>query len=641
MVDEGERVPIRLVKENGDTISLSATSIDMLVERIQSNLGIPFADAKKMGIDLNQAAVLFEVQGVFGDDTGQEATASATATIDFYQPQQLISWADGDTIGGGGTPGGPGTIGGIGSGFNLGPSLGSGGFSGFNPHGTGGSLGNPPVDRNDLGNRVIKNWHSKYIDLPIAYWVEAAASLDNPVKTGLQLWLKADAHYAVDRWYDNHGIEVTTWSDSSGNGRDASQAIGANKPLFMTSGPGGQPYMKFDGANDYMDVTFNTFLNNEEFTVVVVGSVNDATANTVLSSRTSAPDRGFELMMISNGIRAIWHDDAGAQQTLNSTLSTVTGYAGHIMAYTMEDTNADGQSDEVKVYVEGEHQNTASATTFEPVPSTVSLRIGADYNPSLHLDGGISEILIYNRVLTADELHQVEGYLSRKYSIGLATGHPYRGVNYSYEHKHIRVGFDTHRVGSVREPHAYANMTRGTGMTITGFTGGVIDVTGDDPRKWFELTESEGDYRIAFRNPVTHTLRHDAKNVQTGTIISQTSSQITVYYSRTLASITPVIGDEIVILPTTLDNLHASGDTPVIVIPIKNADTYVDTAPPDKSVGPEFPVHEDGSARDTGGGITRTDEYITYLLSNALTGTTDIGKAVNALGETTMNIPLI
>lgn len=86
---DGERVPVRLVQENGNTISLDATSIDMVVERQQSAFGIPLADAKKMAIDLNQAVVGFEIQGVFTDDEGQEVSSQAKAVVDFNHTQTL------------------------------------------------------------------------------------------------------------------------------------------------------------------------------------------------------------------------------------------------------------------------------------------------------------------------------------------------------------------------------------------------------------------------------------------------------------------------------------------------------------------------------------------------------------------------
>ena len=144
-MDEGERLPVRLVQENGDTISLDATSVDIMVERIQSNFGMQLLDAKKMGIDLNQSSVQIEIQGVLADDEGQEATAQATAILDFYQPQQLVTWGQ-PVAGGGGITGGPvssgfnmrGPSGSFGSTTGLGGTTGnSGSFSG----GIGGSLG--------------------------------------------------------------------------------------------------------------------------------------------------------------------------------------------------------------------------------------------------------------------------------------------------------------------------------------------------------------------------------------------------------------------------------------------------------------------------------------------------------------------
>ena len=79
------------------------------------------------------------------------------------------------------------------------------------------------------------------------------------------------------------------------------------------------------------------------------------------------------------------------------------------------------------------------------------------------------------------------------------------------------------------------------------------------------------------------------------------------------------VGDSIYIRPVDYGDsqLKSTPLNPVMIIPIKNADTFDEQAAPEKAVGPEFPNHEDGSARDSGGGLTRTDEYITYLLSKA------------------------
>lgn len=48
------------------------------------------------------------------------------------------------------------------------------------------------------------------------------------------------------------GNAVSTWSDRSGNGKDATMASAGNQPTYETAEQGGQPVVKFDGSNDYL-----------------------------------------------------------------------------------------------------------------------------------------------------------------------------------------------------------------------------------------------------------------------------------------------------------------------------------------------------------------------------------------------------
>ena len=178
-MEPGERMPIRLVQENGETISLDATSVDIVVERQASNFGIPFFDAKKMGIDLNQASVAVEIQGVFADETGQEVTSQSQAIIDFYQPQQLIS-ENANAGKGGGTSGKEQSL------YNKKKSsseqTGIGVKESGKGLGKGGGVGRPgaPLFHPALGSSVLDDWQLRYMNLPEAYWVEQNTALDNP-----------------------------------------------------------------------------------------------------------------------------------------------------------------------------------------------------------------------------------------------------------------------------------------------------------------------------------------------------------------------------------------------------------------------------------------------------------------------------
>ena len=60
-----------------------------------------------------------------------------------------------------------------------------------------------------------------------------------------------------------------------------------------------------------------------------------------------------------------------------------------------------------------------------------SLNIGRRFDNTMYLNGTISEVLIYNRVLSTAERQQVEGYLANKWNLQtyLPAGHPYKTLN--------------------------------------------------------------------------------------------------------------------------------------------------------------------------------------------------------------------
>ena len=644
-MDAGERMPVRLVQENGDTISLDATAIDITVERQQSNFAIPLMDAKRMGIDINQSQVQIEVQGVFADDTGQETTAQATAILDFYQPQQIVTWGQ-PVGGGGGNTGSP-----VSSGFNTGGSSGFGGattglggflagggsFSG----GIGGSLGGGVTDFSDMGNRILQHWNKKYIDFPVAYWVEASGALLNPVTSGLQLWLKADSLPESD------GSPVPTWSDSSGNGRNAAQTNPSLQPTYRTDGINGKPYIGLNGDDQYLEVPFSPFFNSEEFTIFTVAKTNASSGDhpiisSIEGSTGNSDAKGYALFYDASNKDSLaqWRE-GGTEDNVTTAANTIKNTDGYILTYTMDDTDADSESDTVNLFINGSLK-ASQASGVGYIPNTAAnLFIGRQ--GTNYFNGGIYEIIIYNRVLTVAEREEVEGYLAFKYGMNLPSGHEYAGTgHFSHNTRHIRVAFDKHMVASVKEPYGFLNKLRDTGMTIDSVSGNVITVTGGTgkPNEWFEPTESERMARVSFRRDGSGSasfISNSIGSILIATVTAVNATTLTVNFDTPGTTLNQ--NDKIFISQVKYEDSSLIGGmySPVIVIPVQNADTFDENAAPEKAVGPEFPTHEDGSARDSNS-LTRTDEYITYLISKALTSSyIDTGKAVNILNETTMD----
>jgi hypothetical protein len=640
MADEGERMPVKLVQENGDTISLDATSIDIVVERVQSNFGIPFFDAKRMGIDLNQSQVAVEINGVFTDDLGQEATSKATATIDLFQPQQVVNWGQ-PLNSGGGTP----TFG-ITSSFNSGSAssgLTATGFTGGFSGGFGGSSGTIPTDFTDFGNRILRYWNKRYIDFPLAYWVEASGELGIPVTNGLQLHLKSDSLASTL----SHNDEVSTWADSSGNGRNATQSSASVKPKYVRLSEF-DTAVRFDGLNDFMSIANSPFLNSEEFTLIVACKNNAGSGNQPVISSSDETDSGYSLVMDRSNTKCTFKWEGTSSNTLDSNSAVTMIGDKHILSVRIHDTNANAQSDRATFFIDGLSTQDTS-TNFTP-EDTSAFNIGKD--ASDFFKGDIYEIAFYNRNLDALELEKVEGYLARKHGIKIRESEHdyYESDSYNYDTKHIRVAFDKNMVASYSEPYGFINKRRIIpGMGIIDFGSGGTDkqeiiVDGVNPQDYFEITESEREYRVLFRS-LDGPWRKVNGEIYAGIVKTITDNgdgtySFTIDYVNKYGSAEPHdVGDEIYIdaVDYGVANLFSTELTPVLIIPIKNADTFDEEAAPEKAVGPEFPDHENTAPRDTGGGITRTDEYLTYLLSKALTADyIDMGRPVDANNNQTM-----
>jgi len=644
-VADGERVPVRLVQENGNTISLDATSIDMVVERQQSAFGIPLADAKKMAIDLNQAMVGFEIQGVFTDDKGQEVSSQAKAVVDLNHTQTLFSEeaaiAYVHSLMNKGKPG---------------KEKESIGHKGARPQPTSVYL---PSKRKS--SSWLK-WHKKYLSFPVAYWVEqnATATGGLPVTSGLNVRFSASDLSATNMVGGalTHGAIVNTWVDSA-------SSVVANKsgsPIYKEHGAGGNPYVYFDGSSRF-EVAYNAALHPAEKTIFIVANSTNAAADTeqyVINTRESS-NKGWTIRYrfgSNNKIRLALYN-SGSDEVSDST-TTLVASVPQLHAHTV-DQQGDGTY-HTKFYNRGVLEDTDTSDDYDVVDDDTT-QIGSGTTQD-YLTGNIYEIIVYNRILTDDEREQVEGYLSTKYSvplIGVAGGeHPYKFFDFREDADSAKVVFDGDKVTTKNEPYGFVNKTRRmTGVnvngSISGWTGSgasfTIDVDGGDPRDWMEVTQALTPYYLTLKDPDTGYFRGDTA---TGKVVLKVISVAETSIVCKLLSgsgVTPENNDEVWLLPC--QNLGPEYESslyggPVLVLPIKNALAELTSLGESVSYV-EYPTYQDGTARSIGkseittypninGEGKRADEYITYLLSQLLTSTLEISqRAVNAAGDKTMD----
>jgi len=160
-----EQLPVRLVREDGDTIELLAHKVEFVVDRTSSAITTPFTDGAKFGIEFNIAAVVLELEGTFVDDKGQEKSEFATATMDFGSDAPFPR------------PSGNGQ-----SPSDVLTNLQNAANNKSAAYATFGHIGPtlptmPPTTQDQSHTVYLSALHGKYFDLPVGYWYKT----DEPV----------------------------------------------------------------------------------------------------------------------------------------------------------------------------------------------------------------------------------------------------------------------------------------------------------------------------------------------------------------------------------------------------------------------------------------------------------------------------
>lgn len=268
MFDLVQRVPIRLVQENGNRIDLDVHTMDMVVHRVFSAFPIPFTGGFNAGVDVNQASVEIELQGVFVDEPGQAESAKASATIEFGGDTPPFSPPDSGS-GQGDTPSiFPPTSNSSSSRFRLAGAA-------FNPWGAGPILPtSPPVSDADQGQaNFLARLHNRYFILPNAYRISlgnATPPGGNYVKFIFDTKRSGSVKepFAYPRMVTRN-TDLTTASSS---------AISANSDGTLTiSIASGDPRTWFETPDDLDDTAFGLAVDDS----TLLGYVRSVTSNSI------------------------------------------------------------------------------------------------------------------------------------------------------------------------------------------------------------------------------------------------------------------------------------------------------------------------------------------------------------------------
>ena len=226
----------------------------------------------------------------------------------------------------------------------------------------------------------------------------------------LQLWLDADADYTITKDGSN---KVSQWNDKSGNENHATQWTSNDQPTYSTSGMNGKPTFSFDGAGDTFDISNNISLTNDyEIFIIAESTWLETWVSFILGSSSTNTKLGKQQ---NNKIfaRVI---NGGAFDISVDFPSKNTPFLENFTRNSNNKIDVSFNNAGFNRLFSGAEQS--GSTTFN--------KIGVDdlLVQNNYWEGKISEILIYNKALSASERNKVISYLAKKWWIGISAFHP-------------------------------------------------------------------------------------------------------------------------------------------------------------------------------------------------------------------------
>ncbi|MBU1988535.1 MAG: hypothetical protein KKD94_03585, partial [Nanoarchaeota archaeon] len=194
--------------------------------------------------------------------------------------------------------------------------------------------------------------------------------------------------------------------DYSGNGYDGS-VTGAS---YGVNGKFGNA-MSFDGSGDYIIFgNINSFERTDEFSYSFWINTDSTTSYITIMSKTPYGSwQGMELFIVNSKLK-LYLIGAAEQIEVSSTATVNTGTWRHVVIVCDGSSSASG----VDIYVDGVEGSSGSGTLSSSIVNSNNFQISGRAGNYNCFDGLIDEFLVFNRVLTSDEILAL--YDSNSYS---------------------------------------------------------------------------------------------------------------------------------------------------------------------------------------------------------------------------------
>ena len=223
--------------------------------------------------------------------------------------------------------------------------------------------------------------------------------------SGLKLWLKADAITGV-----SNGGTVSSWSDQSGNGYDATQSITGDQALYETNVLNGKPVLRFNGTSDWYSMASGLTFALNSYTSFIVHTPQSSTAyGMIMASNNGNSD--YEMLDMNYPSHGLLGTYMAGPGNVGGSYSFSAG-TSYISSFVSSSTGIP--------YTDGVAQTSGTTAT----QTVGNLHLGTYTGGNYLWNGDMAEIIIFNTALSGVNRQIIEEYLSAKYDIAITYAGP-------------------------------------------------------------------------------------------------------------------------------------------------------------------------------------------------------------------------
>jgi prepilin-type N-terminal cleavage/methylation domain-containing protein len=216
------------------------------------------------------------------------------------------------------------------------------------------------------------------------------------------LWLESSLEDSFKNSETSSGDAVSVWYDQKNSVNKSSVVAVGNGPTYSNT----INYIhavKFSGSSsDYLQISDASFLNNSDYTIVILEKRQSATAGYFIGNSAVATSNQT-LVLGYSADQQITHSQ-GSDNSYNSAISSYSSSTDNPRIFTFTSDSTQGK----KTYINGLLAAQSADTT--QLSGITTLAIGKGYT------GEIGEVAIFTRALKSDERKYTEDYLGKKFA---------------------------------------------------------------------------------------------------------------------------------------------------------------------------------------------------------------------------------